>query len=162
MIYNTIESDLHESIKALVVYEWYMMNQVIDKADIDVICHDLQYCLVNTSLIKLQQLQELVDDKDFKAFVLRDDVMLPNDFDASLNKRLKLTTVVIRYDAGNFRHRTDKSITAMYSGDKIEGRNVITVFANQLRNRKIRLSVLNGMTYLEHAFGFCLTYYIKE
>ena len=162
MIYNTVESDVHENVKVLIVYEWYMMNQMIDKADIDIICHDTQYCLVETSLIRLQSLQELVDDKDFKAFVLRDDVMLPNDFDASLNKRLKLTTVVIRDDAGNFRHHTDKSITAMYSGDKIEGRNVITVFANQLRNRKIRLSVLNCMTYSEYDFGFCLTYYIQE
>lgn len=162
MIYNTVESDVHENVKVLIVYEWYMMNQVIDKADIDVICHDMQYCLVNTSLTKLQQLQELVDDKDFKAFVLRDDVMLPNDFDASLNKRLKLTTVVIRDDVGNFRHRTDKSITAMYNGSKIEGKATITVFYNPLRNRIIRLSVLDCMAYLEDDFGFCLTYYIKE
>lgn len=128
MIYNTVESDVHENVKVLIVYEWYTMNQVIDKADIDVICHDMRYCLVNTGLTKLQQLQELVDDRDFKAFVLRDDVMLPKDFYANLNKRLNLTTVVVQDNAGNFQHCTDKSITAMYSGDKIEGRNVITVF----------------------------------
>lgn len=162
MIYNTVESDVHENVKVLIVYEWYMMNQVIDKADIDVICHDMQYCLVNTSLTKLQQLQELVDDRDFKAFVLRDDVMSPKDFDVNLNKRLNLATVVIRDDAGNFSHRINKSITAMYSGARIEGRAAITVFDNLLRNRKIRLSVLNCMTYSEYDFGFCLTYYIKE
>lgn len=162
MIYNTIESDIHESIRALIVYEWYMMNSYIAATDIDVIYHDMQYCLVNTSLTRLQQLQELVDDRDFKAFVLRDDVMLSKDFDANLNKRLNLATVVIRDDAGNFSHCIDKSIIAMYSGARIEGQAAITVFDNPLQNRITRLSVLDCMIYTEYDFGFCLTYYIKE